>query len=250
MDADFDIAVMGWGTRGVEQMTVEQLRTLGQSAAIAVDPGATESIRTMLAAYSAHIEDLAPLYANDHRKADVYPRMVERVLELQAAYGPTAWLTYGHPLLYSRPSQLLIAACSERDLRLSVLTGISSLAEIMSVLGLDISSRGLQVYFADQLVRERPPIHTDSDLVVMQPGGLCEERLCRDFEARQRRDVSAYRELQAFLEPLYPKGHALTSICLSEEPNRPHEVFEAPLSSITELAPRLHYGHTWLISAR
>lgn len=39
----------------------------------------------------------------------------------------------------------------------------------------------------------------------------------------------------------------MTSICLSDESGGAHEVLEAPLARITELAPGLHYGHTWYI---
>jgi len=63
--SEFDVALMGWGTRGVDQITVEQLRALGQARDIVVDPGAPPSIFQMLAAYPAQIHDLRPLYADD-----------------------------------------------------------------------------------------------------------------------------------------------------------------------------------------
>ncbi len=39
----------------------------------------------------------------------------------------------------------------------------------------------------------------------------------------------------------------MTSICLSDERGGAHEVLESPLARHPELAPGLHYGHTWYI---
>jgi predicted O-methyltransferase YrrM/precorrin-2 methylase len=248
-EADFDVALLGWGTRGVDQITVEQLRALGQARDIVVDPGAPPSIFQMLAAYTAPIHDLASVYRDGARKEDVYPAMTAAVLELAATRGATVWMTYGHPLVYSMPSRILIRECRARGLRLKVLSGISSIAEIMSVLGLDIAERDLQVTFANHVVSRRRPIDTSVDLLVMQPGALAETTLSRDPAVRAGRDVSAYRALQEHLERFYPSGHAYTSVCLSDESGVPNEVVEAPIARIAELAPGMHYGQTWYIRA-
>ena len=215
--ADFDVALLGWGTRGVDQITVEQLRALGQARDIVVDPGAPPSIFQMLAAYAAPIHDLASVYRDGARKEDVYPAMTAAVLQLAETRGATVWMTYGHPLVYSMPSRILIRECRARGLRLKVLSGISSIAEIMSVLGLDIAERDLQVTFANHVVSRRRPIDTSVDLLVMQPGALAETTLSRDPAVRAGRDVSAYRALQEHLERFYPSSHPYTSVCLSDE---------------------------------
>jgi predicted O-methyltransferase YrrM/precorrin-2 methylase len=246
---DFDVALLGWGTRGVDQITVEQLRALGQARDIVVDPGAPPSIYQMLAAYTAPLHDLGSLYRDGARKEDVYPAMTAAVLQLAETRGATVWMTYGHPLVYSMPSRILIRECRARGLRLKVLSGISSIAEIMSVLGLDIAERDLQVTFANHVVSRRRPIDTSVDLLVMQPGALAETTLSRDPAVRAGRDVSAYRALQEHLERFYPGSHPYTSVCLSDEPGVPNEVVEAPIARIAELAPGMHYGQTWYIRA-
>jgi predicted O-methyltransferase YrrM/precorrin-2 methylase len=248
-EADFDVALLGWGTRGVDQITVEQLRALGQARDIVVDPGAPPSIFQMLAAYTAPIHDLASLYRDGARKEDVYPAMTAAVLQLAGTRGATVWMTYGHPLVYSMPSRILIRECRARGLRLKVLSGISSIAEIMSVLGLDIAERDLQVTFANHVVSRRRPIDTSVDLLVMQPGALAETTLSRDPAVRRGRDVSAYRLLQEHLERFYPSSHPYTSVCLSDESGVANEVVEAPIARIAELAPAMHYGQTWYIRA-
>jgi predicted O-methyltransferase YrrM/precorrin-2 methylase len=248
-EPDFDVALLGWGTRGVDQITVEQLRALGQARDIVVDPGAPPSIFQMLAAYKAPIHDLASVYRDGARKEDVYPAMTAAVLELATTRGATVWMTYGHPLVYSMPSRILIRECRTRGLRLKVLSGISSIAEIMSVLGLDIAERDLQVTFANHVVSRRRTIDTGVDLLVMQPGALAETTLSRDPAVRAGRDVSAYRLLQEHLERFYPGSHTYTSVCLSDEPGVPNEVVEAPIARIAELAPAMHYGQTWYIRA-
>jgi predicted O-methyltransferase YrrM/precorrin-2 methylase len=247
---DFDVALLGWGTRGVDQITVEQLRALAQARDIVVDPGAPPSIFQMLAAYTAPIHDLGSLYRDGARKEDVYPAMTAAVLQLAETRGATVWMTYGHPLVYSMPSRILIRECRARGLRLSVLSGISSIAEIMSVLGLDIAERDLQVTFANHVVSRRRPIDTGVDLLIMQPGALAETTLSRDPAVRAGRDVSAYRLLQEHLERFYPGSHTYTSVCLSDESGVPNEVVEAPIARIAELAPGMHYGQTWYIRAR
>ncbi len=248
-EPDFDVALLGWGTRGVDQITVEQLRALGQARDIVVDPGAPPSIFQMLAAYTAEVHDLASVYRDGARKEDVYPAMTAAVLELATTRGATVWMTYGHPLVYSMPSRILIRECRARGLRLKVLSGISSIAEIMSVLGLDIAERDLQVTFANHVVSRRRTIDTGVDLLVMQPGALAETTLSRDPAVRAGRDVSAYRLLQEHLERFYPGSHTYTSVCLSDEPGVPNEVVEAPIARIAELAPAMHYGQTWYIRA-
>jgi len=248
-ETGFDVALVGWGTRGVEQMTVEQLRALGQARDVVVDPGAPPSIFELLRAYPAEVHDLRALYRDGQQRRDAYQAMAEAVLELAQRRGRTVWLTYGHPLVYSMPSRILARECRSRGLRLRVLSGISSLDEIMSVLELDIAERDLQVVFANHLVSRRRPIDPLVDLVVMQPGALGETGICRDPALRQARDLSAYRELQAHLLRFYPPQHRLTSICLSDERDGAHEIVEAPLADVPELAPGLHYGHTWFIRA-
>lgn len=248
-EAGFDVALVGWGTRGVEQVTVEQLRALGQARDVVVDPGAPPSIFELLRAYPAEVHDLSALYRDGQQRRDAYQAMAEAVLELAQRRGRTVWLTYGHPLVYSMPSRILARECRARGLRLSILSGISSLAEIMSVLELDIAERDLQVVFANHLVSRPRPLDPLVDLVVMQPGALGETGICRDPAQRQRRDVSAYRELQAHLLRFYPPQHRLTSICLSDERGGAHEIVELPLAEILELAPALHYGHTWFVRA-
>lgn len=245
--ADFDVALVGWGTRGAEQVTVEQLRALAQARDIVVDPGAPPSIFQMLAAYPALKHDLRPLYRDGAQKQDVYPAMTAAVLELAEARGATVWMTYGHPLVYSMPSRILIRECRARGLRLKVLSGISSIAEIQSVLGLDIAERDLQVTFANHIVSRSRAIDPGVDLLIMQPGALAEDSLCRDPAQRRRRDVSAYRVLQQHLERFYPSEHPYTSVCLSDERDVAHEVRSAPIGRIAELAPEMHYGQTWYI---
>jgi predicted O-methyltransferase YrrM/precorrin-2 methylase len=247
-ETGFDVALAGWGTRGVEQLTVEQLRALGQARHVVVDPGAPPSIFELLRAYPAEVHDLRELYRDGRQRRDAYQAMAEAVLEL-ARSGRTVWLTYGHPLVYSTPSRVLARECRARSLRLSILSGISSLDEIMSVLQLDIAERDLQVVFANHLVSRRRPLDPLVDLVVMQPGALGETGICRDPELRKARDVSAYRELQDHLLRFYPAQHRLTSLCLSDERGGAHEITEASLAQILDLAPGLHYGHTWFIRA-
>ena len=247
--ASFDIALMGWGTRGAAQVTVEQLRALGEARTVVVDPGAPASIFRMLEAYPADVHDLRSLYRDDAEKRDVYPAMAKTVVALAESRGPAVWMTYGHPLVYSMPSRILIRECRERGLRLSILSGISSIAEIMSALEIDIAERGLQVHFANDLVSLEKRIDPSVDLLVMQPGGLGETRLCRDAALRRVRDVTIYERLQSHLERFYPSHHRFTSICLSDESGGAHEIFEAPISRVVELAPELHYGHTWYVRA-
>jgi len=247
-ETSFDIALMGWGTRGVDQLTVEQLRALSQARAVAVDPGAPPPIFEMLSEYPAEVHDLGALYQDDAAKADVYETMVRTVLGLAGRRGPTVWMTYGHPLLYSTPSRLLQTECARRGLRLAIFSGISSIAEITSALGLDIAERGLQIHFANRLLAQAITIDPTVDLLIMQPGGLGETHLCRDPVARQLRDLRPYEALQAHLERFYPAQHCYTSICLSDE-GTAHEIFGAPIARIVELAPTLHYGHTWYVPA-
>ena len=66
-ETGFDVALVGWGTRGVEQMTVEQLRALGQARDVVVDPGAPPSIFELLRAYPAEVHDLRSLRAASAR---------------------------------------------------------------------------------------------------------------------------------------------------------------------------------------
>ena len=248
-ETGYDVALLGWGTRGVEQMTVEQLRALGQARVAVVDPGTPPALLELLRAYPAELHDLSAHYAEGRRRSEAYQAMAETVAGLAERQGPVAWLTYGHPLVYSTPSRLLRDECRARGLRLLVLSGISSLDEIMSVLGLDIAERDLQVVLAQHLLSRRRPLDPLVDLIVMQPGALGETGVCRDPARRRSRDVGAYRELQEHLQRFYPPDHRLVSVCLSDERGGVHEVLDFALAEIAERAPALHYGHTWFVRA-
>jgi hypothetical protein len=203
----------------------------------------------MLSVYDAELHSLESLYRDHADKRAVYAEMAARVIHLAESSGPIVSLCYGHPMVYSRMSQLIVAHCREHGLRLRILSGISSIAEIMTALRLDIAARGLASVFANQLLDPRRRIDPTLDLLVMQPGGLGETSLCRDATLRRERDLEPYARLQARLLEFYPEEHTFTSICLSELAEPSHQIDTHRVDAIVALAPALHYGHTWYFRA-
>lgn len=241
----FDIAILGWGTRGIEQMTVENLYLLKKSRFVAVSPGAPQELWDLLKDLKIRVHDLSIEYREGDPPREVYQRIARKVLRLGQKWGGVVFLQYGHPLIYSLPTQLVLAESESRGLDTRILPGISSIDQILCLLGEDIANRGIQICHAGPFFLHRQSINPRMDLILMQIGRVGEKTICLNVSERaQRVRKDLYRRLQRHLERFYPRKHPMTVICLQGALNRSDQVIRATVADLLRIAPFLHVGHT------
>lgn len=246
----FDIALIGCGVRGFQQLTLEQLEALRQANDVVLIPGLAKDSYKIFRRFRLKVHDSNKLYREGRDRNHVYEEIADYVLAFAKNKGGTVAAFYGHPLVYSSISQRIIRKGRSLGLEIVIYAGVSSIDEIFCLLNVDIARRDLQICSAEHLCMETLEINPKMDLLLMQPGGLGETTLCRQSAKRLKRpQLSLYRKLQKHLERFYPPNHAVFLVVLSSLSNRKDRVVEARVRDLVRIAPRLRYHHTIFIPA-
>ena len=242
-DLPFDIGIIGWGTRGARQLTLEHLNILKNGRDLVVSPGATDDLWELFRKLKLQIHDITPIYQSGAISSQVYRRIAKKVLDLGRRHGRTVFVQYGHPLVYSKPSELIIRESKKLGLRTIISPGISSMDQILCLLGVNIGLRDVQICQAGHLLMKKKRLNPHMDLVLFQPGTLGRERLCLSLGAR-RTGTRQFRKLQRHLEKFYPKTHPMWIVSLNGALDRSDQTVEATVGDLARLAPAFHVSHT------
>lgn len=246
----FDIALIGSGTRGLKQLTVEQLELLEASSTVILSPGIGQDLKDFVKSQKNSVVDLEPYYQEGKSRQKVYREIASCVIGEAKKEGGILFIQYGHPMIYSKPSRLILKMAKKEKLRVIVKSGISSLAEIMSILRLDIRDRDVQIFHAEHLIKEKKKINPYVDLFLMHVGMLGDTKVARNKTKRlNRSEIGAYPEFQRYLEKFYPPNHQVMAITLNQEDPGQDIIINERLKDIEKLAPLLHYGHTLYLKA-
>lgn len=246
----YDIAIIGWGTRGVRQLTLEHLEILKSGRDLVVSPGASEDLWEFFKKLKLKIHDVTPLYRQGEIPSQVYRRIAEVVLRLGKRYGRTVFVQFGHPLVYSKPSRIVLQESRRLGLRTYIYPGISSIDQILCLLEIDIAERDVQICHAGSLLRQKKVLNPRMDLILMQLGRLGEMRLCLDIEKRARNvKIELFRKLQRLLEKFYPRTNPMWVVCLNGSLDLSDQIVEATIGDLVKLAPAFHVGHTVYIKS-
>jgi precorrin-2 methylase len=236
----YDIAVLGWGTIGSRQLTLEQVEALSCARDIVLSPGVTPELRKYLGRLPAPTHDVGELYQEGATRRPIYERIAQHVLMLGETRGGTAFLQYGHPLVYSTPSQLILKGSARKKLKTLVYPGVSSIDQVLCVLGLDPADRGVTILNSVAVYQEKPELNPFVDLLLMVPGRLNDPTVSRTGTSLSEASRLAYAQLQAHLRTYYPAHHPLWAISVSAELSTADHVIKTRIDQLQALAPSLN----------
>jgi len=197
-------------------------------------------ISEFLGQYCADLVDLhRDAYVEGENRLDAYRKMASIVIDAALSNPPVTFALYGHPLVYSLPPFLVLAASEVLGLRVRVLPGISSLDTLFVDLKFDPCTQGVQMYEATDLLLRKRPIQADVPCFIWQIGTV-ESRL---FSTKGSAP-SRFEKIKEYLLNFYPKSHKMFAVYSSSMPLVPSSITEFTLDAIEDVAAKLHQGVT------
>lgn len=201
----FDIALIGSGMKGLLQLTKE--------AELAIDAAHTvfrlnnhpEVVDYLERKKPGNVRNLGEEYHAGERRDAIYERMAQRVLdEFRSTKQSVCLVTSGHPTYLVSPSQIIIRAAREAEIKVKVVAGLSSLDNIFADIGFDPGIRGFQSYEATDLVLRNVTLNPETPLFVWQPGAFQ-----NFFYSTRKSTLNQFSLLKSYLGKFYPPTHSM-----------------------------------------
>jgi len=212
--------VVGLGIRSTH-LTAETASALRRCRrAFAVLPYPEQ--RRLLRARCGRVSDLRRLYVEGKDRRRTYSEMADAVIAGATSTPPVAFVVYGHPLVGSRPSRLIIERARRLGLQTVLLPAVSSLDCLIADLGVDPLRDGLQVFLAADLLFRRRTLQADVPCFIYQP----------------------VRRLKAHLLHFYPSDHEVVVAGSDMGPSFPGRFGRIRLGRLERAAGALHPATT------
>ena len=237
----FDISLAGIGIGGFEQTTLETLQAI-KSARIILH--LTDHHQT-LSKYCKHIINLDKEYWTGDEDWSVYKRIADLILD-EAKNGPgVVAIGDGHPAYYDDVTWDVYRRGKRRGLNVRIIPAISCLDAMAANCGLEINTRGLQIFDANVMIAANQKLNPFVDTLIMQIGwfGLT---LTLDYtQSRKGRFDPVIRYLATF----YPATHPVKIMRAPSESNDSPTVITTRLSSLDRYHKTIYQGMCLFIPA-
>jgi precorrin-6B methylase 1 len=197
------LVLLGYGVADSLQVTVEAQRAIGRATtvyAVTPPPGLVQYLKGL----RVKVVDLGEKLSEGSGPAAVLD-VADFLLRRAVLEPPAVLFSPGNPLFLNNLARLLLQAANERGVAVTLVPGVSLLDTVISDLGLDVTTRGLQVFDARHLLGLRHQPNPRVPLLVLEVGALAQ-----GFEGAQPQDVFA--GFAAYLGGFYPAAHAVTLI--------------------------------------
>ena len=228
-----DIVVVGYGVRDTLQLTVETQRVLtrvGKAYALNLPPKLARHLKSL----RVQCVDLAERFSHGRRFSEIYLDIVDLILQRTAEERPVVFITPGNPLFLNTITRFLVQQARERDLAIVTYPGVSQLDDVLSYLGLDVTTFGLQLFDAQRLVARQCSINPGVPVLVLQLAGFAAgETLTAEPPAAEE-----YAPLAAYLSRFYAADQPVTLVNASSDGGGPTH-FTRPLGRVSELVPHV-----------
>ncbi|HEY7268269.1 MAG TPA: SAM-dependent methyltransferase [Dehalococcoidia bacterium] len=246
MDGTPSITLVGFGSGNGLQLTLDGQKALARARKVyTVAP--TAAVRSLLKSLRVQDEDLSERFAEGRSFSDCYLEIADLLLRRAAEEPPIAFLTPGSPLFLNSLNRFLVMHARDRGLRVEVVPGVSQLDAIISELGIDVSTFGLQVFDATRLVQRAQRINPEVPAILLQIGGF---GLVTVNGAVAERAAEAYLPLVRHLAGFYRPEFRATLIGLGAG-GAPSSRITRPLAAFPELVPHVTaYSHLFLDAVR
>jgi precorrin-2 methylase len=228
-----DIVLVGTGVGSGLQLTVEAQRILdkvGKAYALHLPAPLGRHLRSL----RIKTIDLSDRFVESRPLRDAYVEVVDYLLERASAERPIVLLTPGSPLFLNSISRLLVLQGRRSGLNIQTLPGVSPLDALISYVGVDVATFGLQVFTANRLATSPTRLDPTVPLAVMELAGVGVQTSDDDPTARPER----YGRLLATLANVYPATQPATLVNVTAGNGRRNHA-TVPLRDIYEFVPHI-----------
>jgi len=201
------LLIVGFGVDNGLQLTLEGQRALSLAEQV-FSIGLPEVLRSVLRSSQTAVTELDERFAEVDDYADAYLDVADFVLRQAAIEPPVALLVPGNPMFQNTLSRFLVQTARERGVPLQIFPSVSIVDALISDIGLDVTTGGLQVFDARHLVRRATPINAGVPLFVLGLGGFI-------LGAGGDSESDPIGALAKHLQRFYPAEHAATLITRS-----------------------------------
>jgi precorrin-6B methylase 1 len=219
-----DLILLGYGVDDALQLTVQTQRVLSQAGkvyAVSLPPG----LARFLKGQRVQVEDLTDRFQRGRPFADCYLDIADHLFRRAAVEQPVCFLSPGNPLFLNSLNRFIVMQAKQRGLSVQTYPGVSQVDAIISDIGLDVATFGLQMFDARRLVERAQSINPAVPLIVLQVAGFSVESVGAG--------PTDYAPLGNYLARFYPASHLVT--LLNREPGSPPARATLPLSRLGEL---------------
>jgi len=215
------------------QLTVEAQRVLdkvGRAYALHLPVPLQRHLRSL----RIKTIDLSDRFAEPRQLGEAYVEVADFLLERVAAERPIVVLTPGSPLFLNSISRLLVLEGRRSGLQVQTLPGISPLDALISYVGVDVATFGLQVFTGNRLASSPTRLDPTVPLAVMELAGVRVQTSRTDPASEPER----YRGLLGALAGVYPANHPATLVNVTgSNGQRSHATL--PLRRFFEFLPNI-----------
>ena len=230
-DAEPELVLCGAGFGDGLHLSVQAQRTIlaaGEAFTIGVPVVLIDHLR----ASRVRVTDLNPLVEDADDYQTGYLAVVDEVLKKVETAPPAVLVSAGNPFFMNSISRFLAQLAQERDIRLNVLPASSAVDALVNDLGLDVASRGLQIFDARQLVARQLVINPQVPLFLFGVDAFADPRLLPPGVPPE--DLLAH--LGTYLEKTFGSDRPVTLVARMTGMGR-MEQMTVPLSRAAELWP-------------
>ena len=211
MDGEPGLILLGYGVSDTLQLTLEAQRVINRVGKV-YGLRIPANLKRLLRAQRVDFLDLADRFSAGRPYADAYLDVAEFILRRTAEEKPVVVLSQGSPLYLNALNRFLMQQARTRGIATQVLPGVSPFDVIVSDLGLDIGTFGLQLFDARRLVSRQQQINPHVPLLVLQPAGF-EEQTVANGDGAKAKDYGA---LVDYLRRFYEAEQPNTLISLND----------------------------------
>ena len=234
-----NLILIGYGVTDSLQLTVESQRLLARYG-MAYSIGLPPNLAAFLKSQRVKVTDLGGCFAQGRDYAEAYLDIAHALIARTASERPVIFLAPGNPMVFNAVGRYLVMEGKRLGLSVQVVAAVSPLDMIISGIGLDVSTFGLQVFDATRLVSRSMPISPAVPAVLMHLGGFAGNR------APGATTASDLEPLVGYLARIYPGDHPAAVVKLGASGMR---VASFPLGQLNTAAGEVDSGSHLFVDA-
>jgi uncharacterized protein YabN with tetrapyrrole methylase and pyrophosphatase domain len=191
-------------------------------------------VRQYLHSLPGRAVDVFTFYNENESRLGAYRRIAAVTLDTAQKDPPVCVALYGHPLVLSTLSTMVMCGADWLRLETTVVPGVSSLDTVIADLRLDPGAAGIQLQEATDLLLYRRTLDPQLGLLIFQVPQLGTVLHSSSESLPQR-----FRPFLQYLMVFYPAGHPMYLVRSAQKRSDRPQLHMLLLSADTNLAERL-----------
>ena len=239
----YDLYILSYGLNPYRDMTLQTYQYLRECPEVYVI--ADRQLSSFLESHGIHYTDITYIYEKGSRREQIYQNIASFIIERASSSSGVCYLTYGNPMLFDRPCQLILERAKKLGLSTCLIPALSFLDSILTYLQISIDTWGLAVYEATRLVLENIEIDNRVPCFIAQAGSFA-NMYARGNEANKQ---DTLYPLVDYLRRFYPADHLIT-LCDSDQIGQDLLFCKVPLCLLPLLTDGITNATTLYIPAK